>query len=173
MLKSVVIKKFLRENRYVLHPNLIVKDSGSYAIAPYVIKYDLSTEELLNEILYVLNFSKEGSRPLEDSKVRHAAYLKFMGVKSMKELHDNSINLSLYVRDGILTFVPWENKGIQVGFDGFKEELNVRLSFSSSRLEEKVKNYFLNFSVCTLFKVKEYSKFRCYFLCRFANSVLL
>ena len=132
MLKSVVIKKFLRENRYVLHPNLIVKDSGSYAIAPYVIKYDLSTEELLNEILYVLNFSKEGSRPLEDSKLRHAAYLKFMGVKSMKELHDNSINLSLYVRDGILTFVPWENKGSKVGFDGFKEDLNVRLSFNSS-----------------------------------------
>lgn len=135
MTKSVVLKKFKKNNRYVIHPNLIVKDSGSFAIAPYIIEYDLNYDELLDKVLYALEFSKEGEQPLEDNKTRLSEYLRGMEVKTIKDLHDNSINLSLYVRDGIINFVPWENMGPKRGFVGYEDDQNVSLSFDSSREE--------------------------------------
>ncbi|TRX35898.1 contact-dependent growth inhibition system immunity protein [Flavobacterium restrictum] len=147
MTKSVVIKRFLKDNKYIIHPNLVVKDSGSYAIPPYITEYNLNSTELLDKILYALEFSKEGGRPVEDPKTRHQEFLKAMGVKTMKALHDNTINLSLYVRDGIVVFVPWENKGSKEGFSGFKEDLTVKLPFNSPK-EELVKALELALSRC-------------------------
>ncbi|GIQ61381.1 hypothetical protein Flavo103_45160 [Flavobacterium collinsii] len=147
MTKSVVLKKFKKDNRYVIHPNLIVKDSGSFAIDPYIIEYDLNYDELLEKILYALEFSKEGAPPLKDNKTRLSEYLKGMGVKTIKALHDNSINLSLYVRDRVITFVPWENMGSKRGFVGYSDDQNVSLPFDSSR-EELIEALKLALSRC-------------------------
>ncbi|WP_237732410.1 contact-dependent growth inhibition system immunity protein [Flavobacterium sp. UGB4466] len=147
MTKSVVLKKFKKDNRYVLHPNLIVKDSGSFAIAPYIIEHNLNYDELLDKVLYALEFSTEGEQPLEDHKTRLSEYLKGIGVKTIKALHDNSINLSLYVRDGIINFVPWENMGSKRGFVGYSDDLTVRLPFDSSK-EELTKALELALSRC-------------------------
>ena len=147
MIKSISIIKILKEDKYILHPELIVKDSGSYAIPPYIIEYNLSTEELLDKVLYVLEFSKEGSRPIEEPKVRVKEYLKGMGFKTMKALYDGTINLSLYIKDDIITFMPWENKGAKEGFSGFKEDLTVKLPFNSPK-EELVKALELSLSRC-------------------------
>lgn len=147
MTKSVVLKKFLKDNKYIIHPNLVVKDSGSYAMPPYITEYNLNTSELLDKILYVLEFSKEGNRPTEDPKTRHQEFLKAMGVKTMKALHDNTINLSLYVRDGIIAFVPWKNEGSKKGFSGFSQDLTIKLPFNSPR-EELLKALELALSRC-------------------------
>ncbi len=147
MTKSAVLKKNLKDNKYIIHPNLIVRDSGSYAIPPYITEYDLNSTELLDKILYALEFSKEGGRPVEDPKIRVKEYLKGMGFKTMKALYENTINLSLYVRDGIITFTPWENKGSKEGFSGFKEDLTVKLPFNSPK-EKLVKALELALSRC-------------------------
>lgn len=147
MTKSVVIKKFLKNNKYIIHPLLKVKDSASFAMPPYITEYDLNTEELLEKILYVLEFSKEGNRPTEDPKTRHQEYLKAMGVKTMKALHDNIINMDVYVKDNIITFMPWENKGSKEGFVGFKEDLTIKLPFDSPK-DELLKALELTLSRC-------------------------
>ncbi|MBM6497970.1 hypothetical protein [Flavobacterium macrobrachii] len=147
MIKSVIVKKFIASNKYVIHPELIVKDSGSFAIPPYVTEYNLSTEELLNKILYVLEFSKETTNHIQDPKIGYQEYLKAMEVKTMKALHDNTINLSLYVRDGIINFIPSENKGSKLGFVGLGLDQNIVLPFNSSR-EELLKALELALSKC-------------------------
>lgn len=147
MTRSIVLKKFLKDNKYIIHPNLVVKDSGSFATAPYITDYNLNTEELLEKILYVLEFSKEGNRPTEDPKIRHQEYLKAMGVKTMKALHDNTINLSIYVKDGIIAFVPWKNEGSKKGFSGFTEDLTIKLPINSQK-EELLKALELTLSRC-------------------------
>lgn len=147
MTKSVVIKKFIKNNKYIIHPLLKVIDSGSYAIPPYITEYDLSPTELLDKILYALEFSKEGGRPAEEPKVRVKEYLKGMGVKTMKALYDSSISLDVYLKGDIITFTPWENKGSKEGFSGFKEDLTVKLPFNSPK-EELVKALELTLSRC-------------------------
>ena len=133
MIQSISVKKFLKTNRYVLYPNLFVKDSGSYAISPYISEFNLNTEELLDKILYTLKFSGEGSEPKEDYKTRHKEFLKGIGVKNMKDLHDNSINLSVYTRDEFINFTPWKNAGPKGGFVGFEEDLSIKLPIDSPR----------------------------------------
>lgn len=147
MVKSAVITKFLKDNKYVVHPNLRVRGGGSVAITPYLIAHDLSTEELLEKILYALDFSKEGSAPDGDRKSIQKEFLKGMEVKSMKELYDNSLCLSIYVRDGIITFFPWLNQGAKGGFVSSKEDIDVKVPFDSPK-EELVKALELALSRC-------------------------
>lgn len=147
MIKSAVILKFLKTNRYVLYPKLIVKDSGSYAIPPYISEFDLSIEELLDKVLYVIEFSKEGSEPKEDYKIRQKEFFKGIGVKNMKELHDDSITLSVYIRDGFINFTSWENQGQKKGFVIPEEDFSIKLPFNSPR-EELIKALELTLLKC-------------------------
>lgn len=147
MRKSVVIKKFNINNRYVIHPELIVKDSGSFAIPPYLVGYNFNTEELLEKILYALDFSKEGSQPSENPKDRVKNYLNGMGIKTMKELYSNTFSLDVYLNNNIIEFNPWENAGAKQGFIGFEENLSVQLPFASPK-EELLKALELALSRC-------------------------
>jgi hypothetical protein len=70
-----------------------------------------------------------------------------MGVKTMKALHDNTINMDVYVKDNIITFMPWENKGSKEGFVGFKEDLTIKLPLDSPK-EELLKALELTLSRC-------------------------
>jgi hypothetical protein len=147
MTKSVVVKKFLSKNKYVIYPLLKVKDSGSFAIPPYIEGYDLCTEELFDKILHALTFSREENRLAEDSKVGTKEFLKAMGVKTMKALHEDTINLSIYVKENVIEFMPWKNAGSKQGFIGFKENLSTKLPFNSPR-EELLKALELTLSRC-------------------------
>lgn len=147
MVKSAVVTKFLKDNKYVVHPNLRVRGGGSVAKAPYLIAYNLSAEELMEKILYALDFSNEGSAPEGDRKSIQKEFLKSMEVKSMKELYDNSLCLSMYVRDGIITFFPWLNQGPKEGFSGYKEDMDVKVPFNSPK-QELVKALELALSRC-------------------------
>ncbi len=147
MTKSVVITKFLKNNRYVIHPLLKVKDSGSYAIPPYITEFNLSLEELLDKVLYAIEFSKEGVLEITDSKIRVKEYLKGMGVKTLKDVYKDSFSLDVYVKDNIIEFTPWKNAGTKGGFVGFKEDLSIKLPFNSPK-EELLKALELTLSRC-------------------------
>ena len=53
----------------------------------------------------------------------------------MKALYTETINLSLYVKDDIIAFVPWENEGSKKGFSGLSQELTIKLPFNSPKEE--------------------------------------
>ncbi len=133
MTKSVIVLKFLKTNRYIIHPELIVKDSGSYATPPYITEFNLSLEELLDKVLYAIEFSKEGVLEITDSKIRVKEYLKGMGVKALKDIYIDTISLDVYVKDDIIEFTPWKNAGPKGGFVGFEEDLSIKLPIDSPR----------------------------------------
>ena len=147
MTKSVVITKFLKNNRYVIDPLLKVKDSGSYAIPPYITEFNLSLEELLNKVLYAIEFSREGVLEITDSKIRVKEYLKGIGVKTLKEIYKDTIQVDIYVKDSTIEFNPWKNAGTKGGFVGFEEDLSIKLPFNSPK-EELLKALELTLSRC-------------------------
>jgi hypothetical protein len=142
---NVIIKK--AENKYIINPTNTIKGGGGIATEPYLIKFDLSNNQLLEKILYVLDLSTEDVTRPTDWKEFHKEYLKSMGVKTMKALHDGTINLSVYIKDDIINFLPMENKGSKEGFSGFKEDLTITLPFNSPK-EELVKALELALSRC-------------------------
>lgn len=149
-MSSVSIYKFVDKDTYVIHPSQSVKFSGSYAIPPYFKEVGVGMQELMDRVLEALSFSKESAfPPLGDSKTRLKEFLKGVGVKTMKELHQNSIHLFLYtdINNSTLTFVPFENKGPKEGFSGYKEDMDVKVPFNSPK-EELVKALELALSRC-------------------------
>lgn len=147
MVKTVVVTRFLKNDRYIIHPTINTKDSGSVAKEPYIEGYDLSIENLLEKILNALQFSSEGQRPNVDRKIQQKEYYKGMGGKNMKELHDNSLSLTVDLKDNELRFLPWINKGTKEGFTGSKEIQDVKVPFDVSK-EELVKALELALSRC-------------------------
>lgn len=135
MIKSINIYKFIKDNKIILHPLLQIKGFISIASAPFIMERNLSNAELLEKILYTLEFSKEILEKPDNWKEFQKEFLKGMGVKTMKALHDGAINLGIYVKDGAITFSPTQNKGSKEGFVGFKEDLKVSLPFDSPKTE--------------------------------------
>lgn len=147
MIKSISVKHFSKDNKYIIHPNLKIKGFVSVASSPYIIEYNLSTVDLLKKILDTLEFSREIEERPKDWKEFRAEYLKGIGIKTMKALHTGSISLDVSVKDSIITFMPWENKGSKEGFVGFKEDLSIKLPFNSTK-EELLKALELALSRC-------------------------
>jgi len=134
MTKSVSIYVFKDDNKFILHPDAKVKDWASIASPPYLILYDLSSEEVLEKMLYLLDLSKEGTRP-PDLKESQKEYLKSMGFKTMKALHTNSISLGVFLKEGVLNFCPSINKGSRQGFYGVPLDQRVLVPLNSSKNE--------------------------------------
>lgn len=133
MLKRVGITIKKEEQKYIINPIHSLKSGGGAASPPFIHEYKLSLEELLEIILQTLELSKENVERSNDLKALQKEYLSSMGVKTMKDLHNGTIYLSVNVRDNTITFTPWENKGAKEGFRGFKEDLTVKLPLDSSK----------------------------------------
>jgi hypothetical protein len=142
---GITIKK--EEQKYIIHPINSMKSGGGSASSPFIQEYNLSSEDLLNIILNTLELSKENVEKSNDLKTSQKEYLSSMGVKTMKALHDGTTYLSAYIKDDIIVFTPWENKGAKEGFRGFKEDLTVKLPFDSPK-EDLVKALELALSRC-------------------------
>ncbi|MBP4139799.1 contact-dependent growth inhibition system immunity protein [Flavobacterium geliluteum] len=147
MIKSVSIKFFSKENKYIIYPQLKIKGFVSIASSPYFIEYNLSSSNLLEKILDTLKLSREIDERPKDWKEFRTEYLKGIGVKTMKALHNGSISLDVSIKDDTIIFMPWENKGSKEGFVGFKEDLTVKLPFNSLK-EDLIKALELALSRC-------------------------
>jgi len=115
MIKSAGIYQFKNDNKIIIYPVMQVKDWSGLPSPPYLINYDLSFEEILDELLFVLDLSKEVERPA-DKKESQKDFLKALGLKTFKALHDNSISLSIYLKDELISFCPTINLGSMKGY---------------------------------------------------------
>jgi len=131
-MKSAGIIKF-NTGKIVLYPEYRVKDSASYASEPYIIGQNLDYKEIAEKLLETLEYSiDDAPRPL-DWKIVKSNYLKGIGVKTMKALHNGSVNVSVFTREGNYYINPTVNKGSRQGFQGTKEDIIIPLS---SNIEE-------------------------------------
>ncbi|UGU18120.1 CdiI family contact-dependent growth inhibition immunity protein [Sinomicrobium kalidii] len=144
MIKRADIIKFNKDNKFVLHPINTLEGGGGIASSPYVIDNDLTYIEIAEKLLTVLNCSKVGvPQPLDWSFFRKE-HLKAMRIKSMKILHEDSLNVGVFTKDGNYHISPTVNKGPRQGFQGaVKDRIVIPLSSSveelASALEEAFK----------------------------------
>lgn len=140
-MKSASIYKF-KTGKVILHPKNRVKDSPSYASEPYVIENNLTYEEITKKLLEVLEYSMDDAPPPLDWKALQKKHLNSMGVKTMKALHDNSLYVSIFTRDGNYNIQPYINKGARQGFEGTKDQIKIPLSSSIEELADALEEAF-------------------------------
>lgn len=133
-MKSVSILKFIDQDKYVVYPSIIVKGSGTIAVPPYLSGKGLSFNEVWDMVTQSMEVSGERERvPNGDGNTLQKEFLKGVGVKSMKELHEGSILLEIYTTKDTMVFSPWQNSGPRTGFTGFKEKNDVVLPLNAER----------------------------------------
>lgn len=141
-MKRADILKFKSENKYVFYPINTIKGGGGIASSPYIVGVNLIDREIAEKLLQSLNFSEvEVSYP-DDWSSSKKEHLKAIGVKNMKALHEESLNLSISTKDGNYNISPTVNKGSRQGFHYTKERIIIPLSSSKEELAEAIKEAF-------------------------------
>lgn len=142
MMKRAGILK-LKGNRFIIHPINTLSGGGGVASEPFIIGERLSNEEIAEKVLKSLENSMiDAPRPL-DWKAWQKHYLKSIGVKSLKELHDGSLSIGVFTKDGKYHISPTVNKGARDGFQGATvDRIVIPLDSSVEELAEALKEAF-------------------------------
>lgn len=130
---NVIIAK--STGKYIINPVDTMSGGGGIGNNPYLKEHNLSSLELFEKILYVLGLSRENVARPEDWKSFEKEFFNEIGIKTKKTLYDGTVSLSVYTKDNIITFSPYENKGSKQGFQGLGMDQNVSLPFNSPREE--------------------------------------
>ncbi len=119
-IQSTDILKF-DTGKVVLYPLRTIKDGGSYAVPPYVVRQDITYTEMAECLINVLKSSSIGlAPPRENENLFHKDNIKLTGIRNSKKLHDKSLYVSVFTKDGKYNISPSINKGYRKGFLGVK-----------------------------------------------------
>ena len=130
-IQSANIIKF-ETGKVLLYPLRTIKDQGSYAVPPYMVKQDITYEEMAICLKEILKSSGIGlAPPRETENLFHKENIKVTGIKNTKMFHDKSLHVGVYTRDGKYHLSPSVNKGARRGFLGIKDA-RTTLSLDSS-----------------------------------------
>ncbi len=142
-MKRASIIKFTNDDRYVIYPINTLKGGGGKASPPYLIEENLTYKEVGEKLLETLEYSiTDAPRPL-DAKASKKHYLKSIGVKTMKELYDKSLNVGVFTKDGNYYISPSINKGPRQGFHGStKDRIVISLNSSIDELAAALEEAF-------------------------------
>ncbi|SFC36290.1 Protein of unknown function [Flagellimonas taeanensis] len=141
-MKSANILKF-DSGKVIMYPLRFIKDSGSYATSPFIVKHDLSYQEMAENLMKTLESSSIGLNPPRDTEsLFHKDNMKAMGIKNMKMFHDGSLNVGIFTKDENYNITPTINKGSRKGFHYTKDRIVIPLSSSIEELAEALKEAF-------------------------------
>lgn len=140
--KSASILKF-STGKIIIHSKSRIKDGPSYATPPYFIEQHLSYKEIAERLLEALKYSLDDAPEPLDWKFFRKGYLKKMEVKTMKALHDGSINIGVFTKDGNYYISPTKNMGSREGFQGdIKDRIIIPLDSSLEELSKALEEAF-------------------------------
>ena len=133
----------LKGGKFIIHPVNTLKGGGGIASPPYMIEENLTCEEVAQKLLSALEQSIiDAPRPL-DWKAWQKHHLKSMGVRSMKELHDGSINIGVFTKNDSYYISPSINKGPKEGFHGAtKDRIIIPLESTLEELKTALEEAF-------------------------------
>lgn len=120
MIKRAEILKF--KDKYIMYPINTIKDRGGIASSPYFIEENLSNIELAEKLIETLKHSIFDAPRTMAHKNTHKEYLEALGFKTMKALHDGSLNIGVFTREGNYHISPTENMGSKKGFQGVTKD---------------------------------------------------
>ncbi len=137
-MKRADIIKFNEDNKFIIYPINTLEGGGGIASSPYFILKNPTNFQIAEKLLDALEKSIVGApRPLDWNFFRKE-HLKSLGVKTMKSLHKNSLNVGVFVKDENYFISPTVNKGSRQGYHG---ELDDRIIIpTSSSIEELANN---------------------------------
>lgn len=118
-----------------MHPHRMVKDSGSYACPPYIVEESLTYLELAKKLLKVLEFSEQANiPPSEEEQFFSKETINITGIKNMKSLHKESLNISVFTKEDKYHISPSINKGSRQGFHYTKDRIIIPLTSTIDEL---------------------------------------
>lgn len=127
------IIKHSDKKKIIIYPLNVTNNAGSIASEPFVFLDDtVSNVELAETLLKVLKKSKLNVERPKDWREFRKNYLKSLKVKTMNELHTNSINVGVIKKNGILELSPTRNMGSRKGFEYSKNMPPIKLSAEST-----------------------------------------
>ena len=133
----------MKGNQLVIHPINTLKGGGGIASPPYMIEENITYADIAKKLISALEYSiTDAPRPL-DWKAWQKHYLKSIGVKTMKELHDGSLNVGVFTKDGNYYISPSINMGSKQGFQGaVKDRIVIPLNSSIDELAKALEEAF-------------------------------
>lgn len=141
-MKSANILKF-DSGKVIMYPLRFIKDGGSYATPPFIVKQDLSYQEMAKNLIETLELSSVGLNPPRDTEsLFHKDNMKVMGIKNMKMFHDHSLNVGVFTKDKNYNITPTINKGSRKGFHYTKDRIVIPLISSIEEIAEALKQAF-------------------------------
>jgi len=141
MIKSAGIYKFT-SGKTIVHSERIVIDCGSYASEPYFIEIHPTYKRLAENLIKALNHSiYDAPQPL-DWKAIQKHHLDAIGVKSMKDLHEGSLYVSVFIKDGNYNISSTVNKGSKLGFHYSKDKIVIPEKSSLEKIANALKEAF-------------------------------
>ncbi|QTE21029.1 contact-dependent growth inhibition system immunity protein [Polaribacter cellanae] len=143
-IKSANILKF-KDGKTVVYPLRTIKDSGSYAIPPFIVDYNITFLELAEVLKKSLNYSEIGIQPPRDSELFfHKDNVKVTGIKNVKDLHKDSMNISTYIRDNYIHITPSDNQGTRKGFRyDYDGRISIPITSTLEKLAEALEQAFV------------------------------
>lgn len=141
MIKSAGIYKF-NSGKTIVHSEKNVKDSASYASEPYYFGEGMSYIKIALDLQKALEYSIYDSPPPLDWKALQKNHLKSLGVKTMKTLHDGSLYVSVFIKDGMYNIAPSINKGARQGFQYTKEKIVIPESSDIDKIAQALEEAF-------------------------------
>lgn len=142
---TVIFKK--DENKYFINPIDTMLEGGGIINSPFLVEYNLDCTKLFEKIMFVLNLSKQDVFRPNNFKVIDKEYISTIGLKNIKELYNNTLHLSIFVKDQNITFSPYENQGYKKGFVGLPISQKIMLPINSSK-DELIRALELSLSRC-------------------------
>lgn len=107
---------------YIVHSSNTTTVGYSIASEPYLrVKINAPLSDITEAVIKALNDSKTGVYD-NARKDDTTEYLGYMGFKSMKELHKNSIHCFVYEKEDKIYFLPTVNSGSRQGFTHLPEK---------------------------------------------------
>lgn len=133
-MQSVSVLKFQKRKEFVIYPTSMMVEGGSIPTSPYIfISEEIPLINLVSKLLETLDFSKTGIKYISDRKKIKDDFLKSVKVKSMKSLHDDTVHLSVILKNGMLSFHPTKNLGSRKGFHFTKDLKPNEIRLESSK----------------------------------------
>ena len=136
-MKRASIIKFNTDNRYILYSISTLKQGGGISSEPNIkLEGPATNENLFKNLMTALNRSKVGVNENHSSESLKV-FLKAFGLQKHEDLYNNSICISVVSRDGVISFFPTQNKGIDNGFDIL---LEAKIDISENKSPEEIVN---------------------------------
>ncbi len=142
-MKRASILKFTQDNKFVLYPINTLEGGGGRASSPYTIEKNLTYLELAKSLIDTLGHSIIDAPRILDGNAARKHHLKSVGVKTMKELHNGTLNIGIFTKNGKYYISPSVNKGSKGGFSGsIKDRIIIPESSSTEELATALKEAF-------------------------------